>query len=174
MSNSVFTNWTSAARHLNEKIKNNSLIAGRGIKLENTGNGIRIHSLANNPPGDSYKGYFKVIQTAANKIKIVDGFADDYTTATTAGDALINDTIFENIAVQEFTITADSFIYLIVEPFWDEYTAIIQIFASKQDYESGKSKTLISRVKFADSKITKASQEVHGVILGNIDGDCDS
>ena len=66
MSISVFKKWTGAVLYLDEKIKNNRLIAGRNIQLENTGNGIRIHGSASSNPannGDTYNGYFKVIQT---------------------------------------------------------------------------------------------------------------
>jgi len=127
-----------------------------------------VNAPGNSTTGDSYNGMFKVVKTADNKIKIVDGFADDYTAYTKAGDALINDTLFNDITAVEFTITANSFIYLISTG----STPTIQLFTSKQTYELGKSKTLISRIEFADSKITKASQEVHGPITGFIDGDC--
>ncbi|MCK4982980.1 MAG: hypothetical protein KAS17_08665 [Victivallaceae bacterium] len=159
MSNSVFTNWTGAARHLNEKIKNNSLIAGRGIKLENTGNGIRIHGLANNIPGDTYKGYFKVIQTAANKIKIVDGMD---ITAENCGNVSVNKLTLAPIAAAELTITADAFIYLecvaVGDPLTSSTNTIVQ-YATEQSWETGKEKILISRVTFANGAITDFSIE---------------
>jgi len=166
MSSSVFKKWTNAVLYLNNKIKSNKLIAGRNIQLENTGNGIRIHgSEENNSAGDAYNGYFKVIKTAPDKIKIIDGFdsESDY-----AGDVLINDTIFANIPVIELTITADSFIYLTS----NGNTPFIYAYTAKQSYELGKSKILIGRVKFSDGKITKTSQEVYGIATGFIDGDC--
>lgn len=123
---------------------------------------------------DNYEGYFKVIQTAPNKIKIIDGFADDYATETKAGDVLINNVMFKDIAVKEFTITASCFIYLISTAGTSApNTPTLELFTTKQAYELGKSKTLISRVKFADSKISKFSQEVHGIPIGYIDGDCE-
>ena len=149
MSNSVFTNWTSAARHLNEKIKNNQLIAGRNIRLENTGNGIRINGLANNTPGDTYKGYFKVIQTAANKIKIVDGMDIE---AAICGKVNVN-YFPKNVAVIEFTITENCFIYLECElvgsPAATEATAVIIKSNTELESEAGTYRDLISRVKFA-------------------------
>jgi len=73
MSNSVFKKWTNAVLYLNNKIKNNKLIAGRNIQLENTGNGIRIHgSEENNSAGDIYKGAFKTIKDGDN-LKVVYG-----------------------------------------------------------------------------------------------------
>ena len=147
MSNSVFTNWTSAARHLNEKIKNNQLIAGRNIRLENTGNGIRIHGLANNTP-DTYKGYFKVIQTAANKIKIVAGMDIE---AANCGRVQVNKLALAPVVATELTITADAFIYrecvAVGDPMTSSTNTIVQ-YATEQSWETGKEKTLISRVKF--------------------------
>jgi len=69
MSNSVFKKWTNAVRHLNEKIKNNRLIAGRNIKLENTGYGIRIHSSASDGSvDDTYNGGFKVAKVTVDDV----------------------------------------------------------------------------------------------------------
>ena len=159
MSNSVFNNWTSAARHLNEKIKNNQLIAGRNIRLENTGNGIRIHGLANNTPDDTYKGYFKVIQTAANKIKIVDGMDIE---AANCGRVQVNKLALAPVVATELTITADAFIYrecvAVGDPMTSSTNTIVQ-YATEQSWETEKEKTLISRVKFTDSKITDFSRE---------------
>jgi hypothetical protein len=129
------------------------------------------------PAGDTYNGMFKVIDVSdgeAQKLKIVDGFADVPETYSYAGDALINDAIATDIAAKEFTITGNCFIYLIVYiTVFGNIVANIEKFDAKQDYELGKSKTLISRVKFADGKITKFSQEIHGMITGFIDGECE-
>jgi hypothetical protein len=167
----VFKKWTSAVLYLDEKIKNGRLIAGRNIQLENTGNGIRIHGSPGGVNGDSYNGYFKVIQTAENKIKIVDGLDYD---ASACGTALINDTSF-GISSSEFTITANSWIYLITH--YDEDDEIIvndglQAFTSQQSFEYDKSKVLISRVKFSNSAITDFSHEQYGPIRDFIGGDC--
>lgn len=63
MSITVFKKWTRAVSHLDEKIKNSRLIAGRNIQLENTGNGIRIHgSASGTQSGDTYNGYFKLVK----------------------------------------------------------------------------------------------------------------
>jgi hypothetical protein len=78
MSNSVLKKWTNAVRHLNEKIKNNRLIAGRNIQLENTGNGIRIHcSASGGTVDDTYKGGFKVVKDGEN-LKVILGKAPAY------------------------------------------------------------------------------------------------
>ncbi|MFA6716754.1 MAG: hypothetical protein WCS27_15340 [Victivallaceae bacterium] len=165
----AFIKWTDAVRCLNEKIKSGRLIAGRNIHLEDTGCGIRISSSANPSENNKTCHMFKAIRTDTNKIRIVDGFADDPETYSYAGDALINDTEYTNIAAAEFTITANSYIYLIA----DGSTPTLQMFTSRQSYELGKSKTLISRVSFSSGKITKFSQEVHGPITGYIDGECE-
>jgi len=173
MSITVFKKWTSAVLYLDEKIKNRRLIAGRNIRLENTGNGIRIHGYADSSSPqneDTYTGMFKAIKVSDGTIRIADGFADDPATYAYAGDALICDVEYTNITAAEFTITADSWIYLISTG----STPTLQKFTSRQSYELGKSKTLISRIKFADGKISQFSQEVHGPITSNIDGDCDA
>ena len=171
MSNSVFTNWTSAARHLNEKIKNNQLIAGRNIRLENTGNGIRINGLANNTP-DTYKGYFKVIQTAANKIKIVDGMDIE---ATNCGNISVNKLALAPVTATELTIAADAFIYLkcvgVGDPLTSSTNTIVQ-YAAEQSWDAGEEKKLISRVKFADSAISSFDRHPVSSRIG-IKGACD-
>ena len=75
MSGSVFKKWTNAVIYLNKKMKDNRLIAGRNIQLENTGNGIRIHGSAENNnavTADEYMGAFKVIKDGEN-LKVVYG-----------------------------------------------------------------------------------------------------
>jgi hypothetical protein len=144
----------------------------------NTVHGIpQSRGASENTGGDSYNGMFKVIDVSdgeTQKLKIVDGFADVPETYSYAGDALINDAIATNIAAKEFTITGNSFIYLIVYlSTFGNIVANIEKFDAKQDYELSKSKTLISRVKFADNKITGFSQEQHGPVIGYIDGECE-
>ncbi len=158
MSNLVFKKWTDAVLHLNEKIKNSRIIAGRNIQLEDTGNGTMIHSSASNAESDTYKVYFKVVKTAVNKIKIVDGMDVE---AANCATVQINK-FTNNIAAAELTITADCFIYLESILNGDpatSATAEIKQSATYPGYEAGKEKTLISRVTFADSKITNFSQE---------------
>jgi len=160
MSNSVFKKWTSAVRHLNEKIKNNHLIAGRNIQLENTGYGIRIHGSASSNPGDdTYKGYFKVIQTADNKIKIVDGMDIE---AVNCGQVNVN-YFPKNIAVVESTISENCFMYLecklVGSPTATGATAEIISSNVEIESEAGTYRELISRVKFNDEKITDFSRE---------------
>lgn len=154
---------------------------GKTVRVSHTDNGTTISAINNNESdssgfgdsSDSYTGYFKVIQTADNKIKIVDGFSDNPETENIAGDVLINNKSFNDIQAKEFTITADSFIYLIsTEGLEEPNLPTLEIFSSKQVYELGQSKTLISRINFADEKITKFSQESYGFIIGYIDGDC--
>jgi len=150
MANSVFKKWTDAVLHLNEKIKNNRLIAGRNIKLEHTGNGIRIHAYANNTTGKTCKGYFKVIKTADDKIKIVDGMNEE---ATNCGNVSVNKLALAPVAATELIITADAFIYLECLGVYNSGVLIsstntIVQYATEQPWESGKEKQLISRVKF--------------------------
>ena len=166
MTNAVFKKWTNAARYLNEKINNNRLIAGRNIQLENTGYGIRIHGLSVLESGDTYKGYFKVIQTAPDKIKIVDGLDEE---AANCWEGIINE--FESVCpAEELTITADAWIYAEAVPVgtdpWTGVTVSLEQSSSKLEYEDDKSKKLISRVKFTApvppetiGKITAFSQE---------------
>lgn len=157
---------------LEDEVRRLRIIDSEDITPEETGDGTMLHledPFAGLEEGDTYNGYFKVIQTAADKIKIVDGFADDLTIYQYAGNALINDMEYTNIAAAEFTITTDSWIYLISTG----SAPTLQLFTSRQIYELGKSKTLISRVKFVDGKITKFSREVHGPITGYIDGECE-
>ena len=139
---------------------------GESIKALRQPGGAFVGTVA-----DTYNGYFKVIQTAENKIKIVDGFDYD---ASACGTALINDTEF-NISSSEFTITANSWIYLITH--YDEDDEVIvndglQAFTSQQSFEYDKSKVLISRVEFSSSAITDFSQEQYGPIRDFIGGDC--
>ena len=165
MSISVFKKWTSAVLYLNEKIKRNSLIAGRNIKLENTGNGIKIHGSAESTPGgDSYNGYFKLVKTDDDKIKIIDGFND-----TAANAAKVNVNYFPvTVAASEFTITADSFIYLECQlkyevegsPNATGASATIIQSATELESEAGTFRALISRVTFEAGAIDFSRENV--------------
>jgi hypothetical protein len=155
----TFRKWTDAVRGLNEKIKRNRLIAGRNIQLEDTGCGIRINSSAVNSSGNSnYNGYFKVIQTADDKIKIVCGFDE---TRSYAGKVNVN-YFPKTVAVVEFTITANSYIYLKCQ-LTGSPTAIgatAELVQSTDELESVKGTyyDLVSEVTFADEKITGFSR----------------
>ncbi len=172
MSITVFKKWTSAVSYLDEKIKNNRIIAGRNIKLENTGNGIRIHSLTAgiSQSGDTYNGYFKPVQTADNKIKIVCGFNEG---RLYAGKVNVN-YFPRDVAVVESTITENCFIYLecgIVGSPATGATAEIKMSAVYPESIEGTYRDLISEVTFADDKITGFSRhDVNKNIL--IGGDC--
>ena len=161
MSVSVFKKWTSAVLYLNEKIKDNRLIAGRNIQLENTGNGIRIHSSAESfSINDSYNGYFKVIKTAVNKLKIVDGM-DANTLNCYSG--LINK-LNKDIPASEVTITQNGVVYLEIVPVYtgdvvSGWTCTFKHAAAMPAYEDKKAFILISRVTFADNKITDFTRE---------------
>ena len=108
MSKSVFKKWTSAVLYLNEKIKNNHLIAGRNIQLENTGKGIRIHGSAeNSPSSDNYNGAFKVVRDGDN-LKVVYGLNPSH--AYCGGIDVPNPDgsgNYYNIPVVSFPITGD-------------------------------------------------------------------
>jgi hypothetical protein len=160
MSNTIFIKWTDAVRHLNEKIKNKNLIAGQNIQLEDTGHGIRINSVSENTGGDSYNGYFKVIQSAADKIKIVDGFDEE---AANCYSGLINK-LNKYIPATEVTITQSGVVYLEVVPVYTDdvvsnWTCTFKHTSSMPYYEDKKAFIPISRVTFADGKITDFSRE---------------
>lgn len=122
--------------------------------------------------GAGYNGYFKIVDVSDEdglKVQVVDGFGWDG-----AGIALINDVQY-TIATTTISITANSYIYLIADGVGS--TPTFEIFTSEQDYELGKSKTLIGRIKGKTVEdvfsITEISQEQHGAVIGFIDGDCD-
>ena len=134
---------------------------------------ISIPTSGGGKGGDaSYNGYFKIIDVSDEdgpKVQVVDGFGWDG-----AGIALINDVQY-TIATTTISITANSYIYLIADDVGS--TPTFETFTSKQDYELGKSKTLIGRIKGKTVEgvfsITEISQEQHGAVIGFIDGDCD-
>ena len=180
MSLPYFNRWNEAILFLYEKIKNLNISAGRNVYIEKTGTGTRIS--VDYVPGvseNTYSSYFKVVDTSTPKegdipteakIKIIDGFDPE---SGFCGDALISDKMFVDIPVKEFTITGNCFIYLISTAGETEPNQpTLEKFDTKQVYELGKSKTLISRVKYENGKITDFSQEVHGPITGYIDGGC--
>ena len=188
MSITVFKKWTRAVSYLDEKIKNSHIIAGRNIQLENTGNGIRIHgSASSTQSGDTYTGYFKVVnvstptiptdgetpaQPAVNKLKIVDGMNED---ATNCYSGLINK-LNKDIPATEVTITQTGVVYLEIVPVYtddvvSDWTCTFKHAAAMPAYEDKKAFILISRVTFADSKITNFNRENVALPL-TVRGDC--
>ena len=118
------------------------------------------------------KRYFYAIQTATNKIKIIDGF--DPTNAK-CGNVSVNKLAIASVTATELTITADAFIYLLCVGVGDPLTSstnTIAQYATEQSWETGKEKRLISRVKFTGVAITDFSNETIDTRIG-IKGACD-
>lgn len=164
-------------KELEENVESLRIIDTEDIIAEDTGLGIALHledHFADSEDNDAYNGYFKVIQTAPNKIKIVDG---NGLGNAKCGYATINDIVFNVNASAELTITANAFIYLqsIATKTGDDWIAQTPTFeqsASYPSYEENKFKRLITNVSFADSKITAAPQQQHGAINGDTSGEC--
>jgi len=123
---------------------------GKTITVNEFGNVISIKTInkSGGAPGgsDTYKGYFKVIQTAANKIKIIDGFNIDN---ANCGQVSVNKLALAPVTATELTITADAFIYLECVGIGDPLTSstnTIEQYEEEQSWEAGKEKILISRV----------------------------
>lgn len=158
------TNYVPASK--NKQVANswkNSLNRLTG-KTTRTGNPTRPRN-GNGVTSDSYIGICKVVDistSSVQKLRIADGFSDDYFVATLAGNLQINKYNFDLPAI-ELTIAADSLIYIESTLVGDPSTSAIAEIKLTTDtiltYEAGKEKTLISRVKFADSVITKFTQE---------------
>ncbi|MDD5728603.1 MAG: hypothetical protein PHV59_08575 [Victivallales bacterium] len=154
----VFRKWTEAVSYLNEKIKRAGLIAGQNVQLEDTGQGIRISSCSQNIRGNVYNGYFKVIKTAANKLKIVDGTDAE---AENCFSGYINK-LQKDIPATELVITESGIVYLESAAEGDPATDFACTFKQASElpaFEDGKEFTLISRVELADEKITGFTQE---------------
>ena len=121
--------------------------------------------------GDTYNGMFKIIQTAADKIKIVDGKNES---SSIAGKVNIN-YFPASAAVQEFTITKSGYIYLqcklVGSPDATGATGTIILSETEKESVSGDYYDLISRVDFADEKISDYNRENvnKNIIMG---GDC--
>ena len=152
---------------MQENIKTPSITAtGTGLQAS-----INI-ALPMSTSSNDYNGFLKVIQTAKNKIKIVDGLEkpidDEYTDPCWSG--MIND-FNSTCAATELTIAADAWIYLKAVPSgdpWNSATCSIVQESSEKTYVSEELRHLISRVKFSDGSITSFSQEAglaHGFIL---------
>lgn len=112
------TDWQSACRELARQIERFRPLPGRGMRLEKTGSGYRINTVADpgGGGGASYCGYFKVIpQTPASSqdlpsVLIADGarhLTRDERLATPAGIAVINDAIIE-VPSEELPINLES------------------------------------------------------------------
>jgi hypothetical protein len=120
----------------------------------------------------SYKGYFKVVQTDTNKIKIVDGNNSD---AEKCGWATVNNTDFE-IEAEELIILGNAFIYL--EAVYDDVAGTTDDPTLEQsedypEYEENKFKCLIATVSYADDAITGIVQQHYGTIIGQTFGECE-
>lgn len=157
MSNTVFKKWTDAVRHLNKKIKNNRLIAGQNIQLEDTGHGIRINCNYDSPPADSYNGMFKMIQTATDKIKIINGIDEE---SANCGIVQVNKLSSQAIPVTELTIAADCYIYrkavAVMSGDPETMTSADVTFEQSAyfpEWEAGMEKEVLGEVKFANGKI---------------------
>ena len=156
MSISVFKKWTSAVLYLNEKIKNNRLIAGRNIKLEDTGSGIRIHGSAENTSsGDSYNGYFKIIKDGDNH-KIIDGSDAEalncgYVVAGNSRMVVLKTTIAGT------SITTDGVFYIETTYIHPDYKPTIKFASTLPDAVDGRDIRLI-----ADLKDKTIIQRLHG------------
>lgn len=159
MDTRIFKRWTSAVAYLNNKINQSRIIPGRNVKLEDTGNGIRIHNSLE-IPAEVYTGYFKVIRPADAKIKIVDGKDIE---ADNCFSGCINK-LKKDIPATEVTITQTGVVYLEIIPVYTGdvatgWTCTFKHAASMPDYEDKKAFILISRLTFADGKITAFNRE---------------
>ncbi len=146
---------------------------GRTIMVTEFGNVISIRSIGGSAPApgggvDTYNGYFKVIQSDTNKIKLIDGFDED---SLTCGLVQVNQFMVEVVSA-ELTITGDAWIYLECALTGTFATAAIVQYSAAKAYEAGKARALVSRVTLADSKITDFSRENVPPILYVI-GECD-
>lgn len=133
------------------RAKNNPL-GGRGEKKE--------RRVQDSITGFS-DGYFLPVQTSNDTIEIIDGFD---TESALCGNISANKLAMTPVSAQELTITADAYIYLVVEGVYtdDVLTSVITLidqYATEQSWESGKEKILISRVLFDNGKITDFSKE---------------
>lgn len=134
----------------------------------------RPGSAADGTGGDNYNGYFKVIKTADDKIKVVYGHDPD---GAKCGYAVINNTVFNVDVSAELTISADAFIY--IESVYDTGTDTTGTPTFKQSsshpaYEENKYKKVLANVYFADEKITgDPIQQHYGEIIGQTFGECE-
>ena len=152
-------------KKLEQESKYFRIIDSEDIIAEDTGMGVMLHLEDpfedSEDDGDTYKGYFKVIQTADNKIKIVDGMDEE---AANCGNVSVNKLALAPVTATELTITGNAFIYLqclgvyTLGVLTSSTNTIVQ-YATEQSWETGKEKELISRVIFADNKISDFSNE---------------
>lgn len=159
-------------------VKQNSNGTSVTLNLQALLDSISIPTSGGGKGGDaSYKGYFAVVddsdlsgETPIYRVKVIDGALGDPEEAETAGDAQINDVIYNDIEAVEIELAAGwNYIYLIAE---FEETPTIESFSTKQEYADGYSKTLIARVNYVDGAI-KIVQEHFGMIYASIYGDCE-
>jgi hypothetical protein len=170
MSISIFKHWTDAVNFLNEKIKKSKLIAGNNVKLEDTGYGVRINCTPGKSLSQEYNGMFKAVQTAQVVMKVVDGFNSE---ASYCASVYVNGFKVDVPVSNYLLISADCVIYLesaLTGNPATGATATIKQAAAMPAPEDGKTFTLISRVTFADGKITDFSREnvpLNIYIIGN-------
>ena len=148
MSISVFKKWTSAVLYLDEKIKNNRLIAGRNIQLENTGNGIRIHGSASSNPannGDTYNGYFKVIQTDTGYSVVYGADPDAFNCGrVNAGNTRIAVPKKDFITAD---VSANGYFYIETTYTSPDYASVIKFASALPEAEDGKDICLVANLK---------------------------
>lgn len=129
--------------------------------------------------GDTYRGYFKAINTSdefEQKIKIVNGYD---TSLTKSGYASINDIVFE-LDATELIITETSFIYIQSVAVLNEETDIyetqtptFEIDSSYPTFEPLVFKNLLYVIYFEDGKIVSIVPQFYGDIIGYASGGCD-
>ncbi len=145
---------------MQENIKTPSVTAtGTGLQAS-----INI-ALPKSAAGNEYNGFLKVIQTAPDKLKIVDGFDPDN---DNCWEGMINGFDCTCLA-KEITISNElEFIYMSAAPTggsgtaaspWTGAYCLIQQAGSMPAFENNMFKHLISRVSLADGKITGFTEE---------------
>ena len=116
------------------------------------------------------KRYFLSIQTASNKIKIINGFEPN---SANCGNVSVNKLALAPVTATELTITADAFIYLecvaVGDPMTSSTNTIVQ-YATEQSWETGKEKLLISYVTFSTAITDFSHESISGRV--NIIGAC--
>ena len=109
--------------------------------------------------GDAYTGYFKVIQTAPDKIKIVNGMDIE---AANCGYVQCNKLAAQAVTAPELTITQNCYIFrksvgTFTADVLTSATVTFELLTSFPTYTAGTEYELLSVVTFADSKITDFS-----------------
>ncbi|MCF6174811.1 MAG: hypothetical protein L3J71_03485 [Victivallaceae bacterium] len=167
--------------HINIRMAANIKTAAVQPFGSGTSAGINIDLPLTGTPGDTYNGFFKLINTSdktTQEITVTDGLYDiPNSSPIYAGYAVIND-IDIAIMPTALAITAESFIYFQIAV--DDTTAsglgLPEILQSptRPEVEANKLKILLGRVSWNSEKSTiKAiAQEHHGQIHGYIFKTC--